>query len=84
MGERLSDIEEYRLQLSHIHGKIEGLQSASKHLKNKSSQAFLKYKEDEAKLLRTLASHFYQDVEVLMVEKKKIFDKIQKENEENK
>ena len=84
MSKELNEIDEAELDLSSVAGEIAGLKRAMNHLKDKSSQAFLKNRDEEAKLLRTLAGHFYQDIEVLDVKRIKLIDQIRSINEKEK
>ena len=71
MGDSLPDIEDARLQLSHCHGEIQSLEGVVRHLKEKAGKAFVDSKESEARLLKSLAGGYYQDIEVLEVKRTK-------------
>lgn len=68
MSTDLLDVEEARLQFTHISGEIAGLDTSVKYLMEKAADFFMQHEDVSAKLLRTIAGSLAQDIEVKGVE----------------
>ncbi len=77
MSEPLSDLEEAHLHLSSVAGRMSGIETAVKFLREHAATKFIARADDQAKLLRQLAGSLHQDVEVLNVERVKTLKTIQ-------
>ena len=77
MSKNLPDIEEARLSLTHCTGIISGLERAERFMMADAAKAFTLSKDSDAKLLRSKAAMFHQEIEVMDVKRAKLLKELE-------